>query len=77
MVLKCRRAGVLGNKDLGLPTGVPRIEAPGNNFGVPNISESPLLVEERVRTFLRTTGNCRACRDESEEHGCIVFVVIV
>lgn len=56
-ILKHQRVSILGNKDSDFLTGVYRVEASENNFGIPNILESPLFAKEQVWTFLRAASD--------------------
>lgn len=74
--MKLRRADALDSKDPGTSTDIPRSEALGGDFSVPNV-KSMVSTEEQVRTFLRTVGDHQACEIKSEEHGCMAFESVV
>lgn len=77
VILKYRRASALNSKDPGTSIDIPRAEALGGKFGVPNISKSLVSIEERARTFLRAIGDHQACGIEPEEHGCGAFEFVI
>lgn len=45
--LEASMGHISGNKDTGIPTGVPKVEALRNNSGVPSVSEVCYLLKSK------------------------------